>query len=157
MATAWGALVASSPKERVDCSGPIVVGAKPTCTVQVAPSASAAPAHVFAVMLNDGSPVSVAVVMLTVVFPSFVSVTVCGLAVFPGRRPPNATELGLAVALDCRSLPVRLIDCGEAAASSAIASEAGYEPRAGGVKVTLTEQPIVVGSCWLEHVSALRE
>src|SRR5260370_30361319 len=149
MATAWGALVASSPKERVACRGPTVVGAKARCTVQVASRASAASAHVFAVMLNDGSPVSVAVVMLTVVFPSFVSVTVCGLAVFPGRRPPNATELGLAVALDCRSLPVRLIDCGEAAASSAIAREARYEPTAVAGNVSLTEQPIVSRRSWL--------
>src|SRR5260370_20962876 len=103
-------------------------------------------------MLNDVLQVSVVVVMVTVVFASFVSVTVCGLAVFPGRRPPNATELGLAVALDSRSLPVRLIDCGEAAASSAIASEAGYEPTAVRGKVTLTEQPMGAGGCWTDQV-----
>ena len=78
-----------------------------------------------AVRLNEESPVRVAAVTLTVAFPSLVRVTVWGLAMLPGRRPPNERELGLAVALDGRSLPVRLIDCGDPAASSATSTEAG--------------------------------
>src|ERR1700676_2265567 len=49
--TACGELSASSLKESVACSGPKVVGAKPTCTVQVLPTVSVALEHVSAARL----------------------------------------------------------------------------------------------------------
>lgn len=147
---------ASSVKVRLACSGPNVAGVNPTCIVQVAPSASVVLEHVSAVRLNEESPVRVAAATLTMAFPSLVSVTVWTPAVFPNRRSPNGTELGLAVALACKSLPVMLIDCGDPPASSATRREAEEVPYAVGEKVTLTEHPMVAGHCSPEQVSALR-
>src|ERR1700675_3381066 len=47
-ATTCGELSASSLNDRLACSGPSVAGANPTCTVQVAPSASVVPVQVSA-------------------------------------------------------------------------------------------------------------
>jgi hypothetical protein len=74
--TVCGELDASSVKVSVALKVPTLAGEKPTWTVQVAPTARAAPEHEFATRLKEESPVTVAVETLTAVFPSFVNVTV---------------------------------------------------------------------------------
>jgi hypothetical protein len=54
-------LDASSLNESVAPNVPRFTGAKLTCTAQVAPTASVAPEHEFALRLNDESPVNAAV------------------------------------------------------------------------------------------------
>src|SRR6266851_6945407 len=60
-ATVCGEFDASSLKVRVPVNVPRLAGAKPICTVHVAPAESVAPEHESAITLNDEPPVSVAV------------------------------------------------------------------------------------------------
>lgn len=117
---------------------PVVFGLKVTLTEQLAFFASTLP-HVFDRAKSPESlPVKVMLVKVSVVVPTLVIVTLCGLELLPifvaGKLKPDADNL------TCVPVPVKLIDWGLLAALSVIFTVPVRVPSAVGLNVTLMVQ-----------------
>ena len=142
--TDCGEPVALSATDSAAVSAPAAAGLNSTDTVQLAPTASEVP-QVVADLINDVAlvPVMVSEVSVSAAVPVFFTVTTCAAVVTPTVVEANVKDVGDSVtagAVAATPVPLRLTDCGEPVALSAIDRAAVRVPAAAGLNSTDTVQ-----------------
>ena len=138
--TVCGVPVALSATLTVAVNVPVVAGLKVTVMVQLALAATLLP-HVLVWLKELGSvPLMLMATLSSGPVPVFLSVMAFVALEVPVSVLEKASELGLSVAAGATPFPLKLTDCGDPVALSAMLTDAVSVPVACGLKVTVMVQ-----------------